>query len=207
MDNSSISILLIDDHAVVREGLKSALIREGFSVIGEAASKAEAFAQITHKNPRVIILDLNLPDGSGLEVLTWARKISPTLGIVILSLLDDGAHVIAAAQAGASAFVNKSAPMSDLLAAVLHSSQVPLSFISRGLPAALSHRSQGFGLTAREIEVLGYLPRGSSSLQIAHELFVTEATNKTYLSAIYRKLHANNRSEAVAIALKSSLLS
>jgi len=86
INNSDISIVLIDDHQVVREGLKSSLTSHGFSVVGEAASKKEALAQIAHVNPKVIVVDLHLPDGSGLDLIAWARGISSTLGIVVLTM-------------------------------------------------------------------------------------------------------------------------
>jgi DNA-binding NarL/FixJ family response regulator len=181
MNNSEITILLIDDHQVVREGLKSALHNSGFTVIGEAASKSEAFAQIAHKSPKVIVVDLNLPDGSGLEVVAWARNISSSIGIVVLTLDDDDAHLLAGLQAGASAYVVKSAPIAEVIAAVAH--------------AAI----------ARELEVLALLPRGQTSSEIASQLFISEATVKTHLASIYRKLAVANRTEAVVAAIKHGL--
>jgi DNA-binding NarL/FixJ family response regulator len=206
-DNHKISVLLIDDHQVVRDGLRSALSNEGFNVIGEAATKDEAFAQIAHKDPHVIIVDLNLPDGSGLELVAWARHVSPSIGIVVLTLHDDDAHLLACLDAGASAFVLKSEPVKEVVAAVSHSFASPLSFSGKGLSAALSRRSNGFGLTPRELEVLAFLPRGKMSTQIAADLFISEATVKTHLASIYRKLSVMNRSQAVALALKHGLVS
>ena len=203
--NHQISVLLIDDHQVVREGLRAALQNEGFNVIGEAATKNEAFAQIAHKDPHVIIVDLNLPDGSGLELIAWARRVSPTIGIVVLTLNDDDTHLLACMQAGASAYVLKSDPVREVIAAVSHSHVSPLSFSGKGLNAALSRKQNGFGLTPRELEVLALLPKGKMSTQIATELFISEATVKTHLSSIYRKLSVANRSEAVAQAIKHGL--
>jgi len=207
MSNSHISVLLIDDHQVVRDGLRAALNSEGFNVIGEAATKSEAFAQIAHKDPHVIIVDLNLPDGSGLEVVSWARRISPTIGIVILTLNDDDAYLLACLQAGASAYVLKSDPVKEVLAAVSHSFTSPLSFTGKGLSAAMARKENSFGLTARELEVLALLPKGKMSSQIAADLFISEATVKTHLSSIYRKLCVANRSEAVAESIKHGLVS
>lgn len=205
--NHHISVLLIDDHQVVRDGLRAALQQDGFNVIGEAATKNEAFAQIAHKDPHVIIVDLNLPDGSGLELITWARRVSPTIGIVVLTLNDDDAHLLACLEAGASAYVLKSDPVKEVVAAVSHSNISPLSFSGKGLSTALSRKENGFGLTPRELEVLALLPKGKMSAQIAADLFVSEATVKTHLSSIYRKLSVANRSEAVAQAIKYGLVS
>lgn len=205
-DNHLISVLLIDDHEVVRDGLRIALQFEGFNVIGEAASKNEAFAQIAHKDPHVIIVDLNLPDGSGLELIAWARHISPSIGIVVLTLNDDDAHLLACLEAGASAYVLKSDPVKDVVAAVSHAYVSPLSFSGKGLSVAMSRKENGFGLTPRELEILALLPKGMKSLQIAAELFISEATVKTHLSSIYRKLSVSNRSQAVALAIKHALV-
>lgn len=204
--NHQISVLIIDDHQIVRDGLRAALQNDGFNVIGEAASKNEAFAQIAHKDPHVIIVDLNLPDGSGLELIGWARRISPTIGIVVLTLNDDDVHLIACLDAGASAYVLKSDPVSEVLAAVSHSFSSPLSFSGKGLSAALARKEDGFGLTPRELEVLALLPKGKLSAQIAAELFISEATVKTHLSSIYRKLSVANRSQAVASGIKHGLV-
>ncbi len=206
MDNSKISVLIVDDHQVVRAGLSSALSNAGFNVVGEAASKSEAFAQIAHKSPTAIIVDLNLPDGSGLEIITWARGISSTIAIVVLTLSDDDAHLLACLQAGASAYVLKSAPLTEVIAALSHSFISPASFIARGLSAAISRKKVGFGLTAREMQVLSLLPTGFNASQIARELFISEATVKTHLSAIYRKLRVSKRTEAVVVAIKHSLI-
>lgn len=207
MANSDISVLLIDDHQVVRDGLRNSLQLDGFNVIGEAASKSEAFAQIAHKNPHVIIVDLNLPDGSGLEVIAWARRVSPTVGIVVLTLNDDDANLLASLQAGANAYVLKSDPVKEVVLAVLHSYESPNTFSAKGLKAAISRKENGYGLTARELEILALLPKGRMSSQIADELFISEATVKTHLSSIYRKLSVSNRSAAVAISIKQGLIS
>jgi DNA-binding NarL/FixJ family response regulator len=205
--SKEVSILIIDDHQVVRAGLSNALLREGYSIIGEAASKDEAFAQIAHKNPDIILVDLHLPDGSGLEIVEWARRISSTIGIVVLTLSDSDEHLLAALHAGASAYVLKSSPLSEVLAEVHHSSVAPLTFSGEGLSKALTRQSETFGLTPREIEVLALLPTGDTSAHIASLLFVSEATVKSHLASIYRKLAVTNRTEAVVVALKHGLIS
>ncbi|MCX6430343.1 MAG: response regulator transcription factor [Actinobacteria bacterium] len=202
-----LSVLIIDDHQVVREGLRTALIREGYLVVGEAASRDEGFAQIAHKNPDIIIVDLHLPDGSGLEIVEWARKISSRIGIVVLTLSSTDEHLIAALHAGASAYVLKSAPLTEVLSAVLHSSTSPLTFSGEGLSQALKHESELFGLTPRELEVLALLPSKGTSANIATILFVTEATIKSHLASIYRKLSVANRTEAVVAGIKNGLIS
>jgi DNA-binding NarL/FixJ family response regulator len=200
-------VLVIDDHAIVREGLRRLVNRDPeIKIVGEAASKREAIAQISHHNPDVIVVDLHLPDGSGLEVVAWARSLSQSIGIVVLTMSNMPEHVLASLQSGASSHVDKTAPVGELLQAIKLSANKPLSFTARKLTDAIAAKNKGVGLTPREIEILEKLPSGDTILQIAAALFVTESTVKTHLSAIYRKLNAENRVQAINNARKFGLL-
>lgn len=200
-------VLVIDDHAIVREGLRRLVNRDQeINIVGEAASKKEAIAQISHHNPDVIVVDLHLPDGSGLEVVAWARSLSQNIGIVVLTMSNMPEHVLASLQSGASSHVDKTAPVGELLQAIKLSANKPLSFTARKLTDAIAAKNKGVGLTPREIEILEKLPSGDTILQIAAALFVTESTIKTHLSAIYRKLSAENRVQAINNARKFGLL-
>ncbi|MBU3692390.1 MAG: response regulator transcription factor [Candidatus Nanopelagicaceae bacterium] len=200
-------VLVIDDHAIVREGLRRLVNRDQeIKIVGEAASKKEAIAQISHHNPDVIVVDLHLPDGSGLEVVAWARSLSQSLGIVVLTMSNMPEHVLASMQSGASSHVDKTAPVGELLQAIKLSANKPLSFTARKLTDAIAIKNKDVGLTPREIEILEKLPSGDTILQIAAALFVTESTIKTHLSAIYRKLNAENRVQAINNARKFGLL-
>lgn len=198
-------IVIIDDHALVREGLKTALRTHGYEIAAEAASVAEARAHIAHVNPDAIIVDLNLPDGSGFDVITWARSISKTIGIVVLTLNETDGYLLAAMNSGASAYVVKSAPIEELIAAINLSLASPLSFSAKGLKAAINAATTRFNLTAREFDVLALLPEGTSTKEIAIALFLSEATVKTHLAAIYRKLEVSNRTAAVNAARRHNL--
>ena len=203
----ALRILVIDDHAIVREGLRRLVNRdECIKIVGEAASKKEAIAQISHHNPDVIVVDLHLPDGSGLEVVAWARSLSQNIGIVVLTMSNMPEHVLASMQSGASSHVDKTAPVGELLQAIKLSANKPLSFTARKLTDAIAAKNKGVGLTPREIGILEKLPSGDTILQIAAALFVTESTRKTHLSAIYRKLNAENRVQAINNARKFGLL-
>ncbi|MEN9543161.1 MAG: hypothetical protein RJB54_662 [Actinomycetota bacterium] len=203
----ALRVLVIDDHAIVREGLRRLVNRdEGIKIVGEAASKREAIAQISHHNPDVIVVDLHLPDGSGLEVVAWARSLSQSIGIVVLTMSNMPEHVLASMQSGASSHVDKTAPVGELLQAIKLSASKPLSFTARKLTDAIAAKNKGVGLTPREIEILEKLPSGDTILQIAAALYVTESTIKTHLSAIYRKLNAENRVQAINNARKFGLL-
>jgi two-component system response regulator DevR len=203
----SIRILVVDDHILVREGLRRALSRENeFSVIGEAASKREALVQIPHHSPDVLVVDLHLPDGNGLEVIAWARALSQQMGIVALTFSKFPEHILACMESGASSYVDKSAPISELISAIKTSSLNPLTFTARKITDAISLKNQSVGLTARELEILEILPTGDTVSQMAQHLFVTESTIKTHLASIYRKLGATNRVQAINAARKLGLL-
>jgi two-component system, NarL family, response regulator DevR len=200
-------VLIVDDHPIVRAGLEQALIDSNFVICAVAASKNEAIAQIARTNPDLILLDLNLPDGSGFEVANWARQISSQIGIVILTLNDAPELLLAALTARVSGFVLKSAPISEVIATLERALVTPLSFTATGLHKALKARERLPMLSSRELEVLNILATGKSTKEIARQLYLSEPTIKTHLSSIYRKLEVNNRISAVAVARDNSWLS
>lgn len=203
----TLRILVIDDHTVVREGLRRFIARDAeMKIVGEAASKNEAIAQISHHNPDVIVVDLHLPDGSGLDVIAWARSLSQTLGIVVLTMSNMPEHVLASMQSGASSHVDKTAPLAELMEAIKHSAHKPLTFTARKLTDAVAAKNTGIGLTPRELEILEKLPSGDTISEIAAQIFVTESTMKTHLQSIYKKLNAGNRVQAINKARKAGLL-
>jgi len=201
----SVNVLLIDDHPAVRTGIKRALEVSGLNCCGEAANRAEAFAQIAHKSPDAVILDLNLPDGSGLDVVHWVRKHSEEMAIVILTMSEDEIQLIAAMRAGASSFVKKSSPVSEVIAALKSSLELPKNFNAPGLPAALKNSQVAQLLTQRELTVLQALIQPGTNRELAKGLFISEATFKTHLAAIYRKLEVKSRFGAVAKARSLNL--
>lgn len=190
-------ILLVDDHPSVRSGIKRAIESAGMSCCGEAASRTEAFAQIAHKSPDGVILDLNLPDGSGLDIVQWIRKHSQEMAIVILTMSDEESHLIAAMRAGASAFVKKSAPLEDVVSSLRSALRQPKNFTAADLTNALKKIEATDLLTPRELMVLHALSLPGTNSQLAKSLFISEATFKTHLTAIYRKFGVSNRFGAV----------
>jgi DNA-binding NarL/FixJ family response regulator len=201
-----LSILVIDDHESVRAGIKAALSRAGHVCVGEAGSISEARAQIAHTNPQVIVVDLSLPDGNGLEIVQWARSISERIGIVVLTLNPAQDFLLTVMKSGASAFVEKSAPLAELISAIEHSFIAPLSFSAQGISRVMKKDHEANALTTREIQVLEKLSDGLSAGSIGLELFITEATVKTHLASIYRKLDSKNRIQAIIAAKKIGLL-
>ena len=199
-------LLIIDDHQIVREGISNLAAREGIQVIGEAKNKEEAIAMIAATSPDVITVDLSLPDGSGLEIVKFARKNDQHIGIVVISILDDDSNLIASMNAGASGFVSKTSTLDDILAAIHSAAKSPLSFTSKGLVRAVNSRVFKGTLTSRELEIIAKLPTGLSGEELARDLFITESTLKTHLGAIYRKLQVRNRSGAVSEAKRRGLI-
>ena len=195
-------VLIVDDHAVVRHGLKSAIESQGYKVVAEAGSINEAQAFMAQTNPDAIIVDINLPDGSGFDLVTWSRKVSPTTAIVVLTLNEGEEYVRAARSAGANAFIVKSAPLSDLIAALDFAISSPTSFSSK----QISSSDMDFGLSAREIDVLHSISHGLSNAAIATNLYISVSTVKTHVSSILQKLDADNRVQALSIARERGLL-
>ena len=190
-------ILIIDDHSVVREGIRSALENTERFHVFQAASKSEAIAQITKIAPDGIIVDINLPDGNGLEIVSWVRSISNTIAIVVLTLNEHADFLLASMKAGASSYLHKSAPLSELLSALDFALTSPTSFASKEISATISRKSEKFSLSPRELQIVTQLHRGEPLKILAGSLFITEATLKTHLASIYRKLEVSNRLQAI----------
>jgi DNA-binding NarL/FixJ family response regulator len=195
-------LLIIDDHAVVRQGLTQAFHDKGFASIETAGNLKDARAKIAAFNPEAIIIDLNLPDGSGLEIVQWVRKFSADIAIIILSLNEPAQFVKVARSSGANAYLSKSQSMSEIISSVNFALSHPGSFTS----TITADKPLDFDLTAREIEVLYLLAEGASNLDISLKLFISISTVKTHISAVLRKLQCANRTAAVKIARDKGLL-
>jgi DNA-binding NarL/FixJ family response regulator len=202
----STSVLIIDDHPLVRDGVKKSLTAAGFNCVGEASSLKEAIAMIALHNPDVITVDLNLPDGSGLEIISWARKNSPTIAIIVLSLEDNLDFVSAASQSGAQAFISKSQSADHLISAIKSVLTQPDLFISSHTVALLGREKVRDLLSPRERMVLTHLEGELSLAEIAGQMFISHATVKSHCAAIYRKLETRSRRSAVARAKTMGLL-
>jgi len=195
-------VLIVDDHAVVRHGLKSAIESHGHEVVAEAGSINQAQAFMAQTNPDAIVVDINLPDGSGFDLVAWARKVSPTVVMVVLTLNDGADYVRAAKKVGANAFIVKNAPLADLIAALDFALSSPTSFSSKRIYTS----GIDSGLSAREIDVLQSINHGLSNTAIATNLYISVSTVKTHVSSILRKLDADNRVQALSIARERGLL-
>jgi DNA-binding NarL/FixJ family response regulator len=202
----TLKALIVDDHAVVRSGIKNALLAFIDIQIFEASSKSEGFAQIARLNPEILIVDINLPDGSGLELVSWVRNISKKIPIVVLTFNDADQYLLAAMKAGASAYINKAAPLSEFVSAVRRAIDSPSSFTSTEISKVVARKNEKFDLSQRELQIVALLDSDLNSAELAKALFITESTLKTHLSHIYRKMQVKNRIQATNLARKAGLL-
>jgi DNA-binding NarL/FixJ family response regulator len=204
------TVLLVDDHELIRHGLRRAFERDpGFKVVGEAGSVAEALAAIRAEQPEVVIMDVRLPDGNGLDTVKKLRAAGETMGIVILTMYAGDEQLFGALEAGASSFVNKDAPAEEVLAAARHAATSPQSFSAADLADAMRRKMAPAGpqLSPREREVLKLLADGLAVSGIAKALFISESTTKTHISKLYEKLGAGNRATALMTAMRLGLIS
>lgn len=194
-------LLIVDDHAVVRHGIKVACEAHGFEVIASASNVSEARSAIAALTPDVVIVDINLPDGTGFDLIHWIRKIDSELPVIVLSLNDSHEYINSARKVGANSYINKSAPIEELMAAVDFAIHSPHTFSSTIKPSPYE-----YALTARELDVLSLIAKGLSNLQISTQLHISLSTVKTHVSSILQKLCAENRVGAIKVARESGLL-
>ena len=201
-----IEVVVVDDHALIRSGLIAALADAGFDVVAEAASKSESLAVLNKVTPDFCIIDLNLGDGSGLEVIRELRVKANKTNYVVLTMDDDETNLAAAKNSGASAYILKSEPVTELIEVLRKITDGKEKFQIAGKIKKVAP-SNDFNLTEKEKEVLQLLGSGATASVMGKQLFLTEATIKSHLAAIYRKLSASNRAQALSIAISNNLIS
>lgn len=205
----SVTILLVDDHALIRQGLRRAFEQSGdLLVVAEAADLAQAHAMARTHHPDVAVVDINLGDGNGIDFVAEMRARRPEMGLVVLTMYAEDEHIFAALEAGASAFVLKGAPADDVVAAARQAARAPTAFTAADLAGAMRRRLQtpAVQLTPRENEVLQLLAAGASIAEVAAALYVSPSTAKTHVSKLYEKLSASNRTQAVMAAVRHGLV-
>jgi DNA-binding NarL/FixJ family response regulator len=206
-----ISLLIVDDHPIVHDGVTALLRAEGdIRVAGSAATTAEALSKIGEPLPDVILLDLQLPGDDGLAGLGQLLAKYPSLRIIMFTAHDADEYVFAAIKAGAKGYVLKGSPGQELVRAIrqVHAGDSYLSpSIGATLARQVAHPQRGGGLlTPRELAVLRLVAAGQSNNQIAASLGITERTVKFHVTAVFNKLGADNRAQAVALAGRRGLL-
>lgn len=204
-----VRILLVDDHPIVRAGVRSLFDRrDDAEVVGEAASGEEAVVLARHLRPDVVLCDLRLGAGmDGVQTTAALRALDPAPAVLILTTFDRDAQILGAIEAGAAGYLLKDIDPEDIVRAVRQAAsggQALTPELTARVGRAL--RAPRVQLTGRELDVLRLLDTGASNREIAKALFVTEATVKTHLVHVFEKLGADSRAKAVAIAREAGLL-
>lgn len=216
-----IRLILADDHALLRQGTAELLRREpDLEVIGEASNGLEAVELARNLRPDLVAMDVRMPALSGLEATRRLREIAPEVRVLVLTAYDEDQYIFSLLQAGASGYLLKSAPVSELVKAIhrVYEGETPLDpAIARKIvlhvsdqgaqavvPRADEHLAEE--LTARELDVLHLLTRGLSNRAMADELSISDRTVQTHLTNIFAKLRVNSRMEAVLTAIRRGWL-
>jgi two-component system response regulator DevR len=204
-----IRVFILDDHELVRQGLKDLLEGEGFVVVGESGSAAEATRRIPALRPDIAILDGRLPDGTGIEVCRDVRSLDPRLRCLILTSYDDEQAIRGAVLSGASGYVLKQIRSDDLLAGIRKAAEGESLFepgVKQRIIEGLSETPTDprmEGLSAQEKKVLSLIGQGLTNRQIGEELFLAEKTVKNYVSSILAKLGFERRTQAAVYVTRN----
>ena len=209
-----VRIVLVDDHSIMRQGLRAVLEREDdLRIVGEAGSAAEAITAVAAGRPQVVLLDLKLASGpqtDGLEVCRRLCTDHPGIGVLVLTTFAEDRLVVESVQAGARGYVVKDVDTTELVRAIRAVSRGESAFDARSASAMVRSLSGGMPdrerLTDRELDVLRLLARGLSNRAIGAELFISETTVKFHVGNLMRKLMVSRRAEAVYTATKLGLL-
>jgi len=215
-----IKVLVVDDHTLFRRGIATVLANEeSLEVVGEASDGLQAIEKAKEIVPDVILMDLNMPNCSGLEATQALQAEMPQVNILVLSVSDKEADLFAAVKFGARGYLLKDTEPEELVHAILHIAQggvivSPLMATKlltefKDLTAGMrgeSIQAAETDLSPREGEVLHLVAQGATNKEIADSLFISENTVKTHLKSIMEKLHLANRSQAAAYAVKKGLV-
>lgn len=223
MTDKQISVLIVDDHDIVREGLRRILAkRDDIEVVAEAVTAEEAIDLIEMHHPDISLIDIQLPGMSGIELTSKAKEINPDGEVVVLTMFDDREVATRAIRAGAIGYVLKSTANRQLLDAIdaayqgesLITPSVARKLVlylaglpeEKGPPEEVALSEPYNRLTSREMEVLKLIAEKLTNREIAQRLFISEHTVKAHAKAIFRKLHIDDRTQAIMMAVKDGLV-
>ncbi|MBN2046681.1 MAG: response regulator transcription factor [Anaerolineaceae bacterium] len=213
MEKSIIQVILADDHSVVRAGIRQFLEQPGdIKVIAEADNGESAKELIEKHQPDVVVLDIQMPGASGIEVTRWVRAHHPEIGILVLTAYDDDPYVIAVLKAGANGYVLKTATPMEITQAVREVNEgrsVLDPTVVGKVMTQLYHReavAEYESLTDRELEVLTWVAKGLTNKGIGVQLGISARTVQGHLAHIYAKLQVASRTEAVMRGISLGLL-
>ena len=206
-----ITIVIVDDHPLVREGLQPVLERfPDLSVVATAGSGEQAIAVCYTLKPDIVLMDMKLPDMSGLDAMTRILSHSPDTKVLILTSYTQDVNIQAVLKQGAMAFLVKNAEITEVVSAI-HNALVGKHTLSPEAVKSMIHNQfqstlPDHKLTSREMEVLKRMVRGQTNKEIGKDLSISVATVKACTARIYRKLEAGSRSEAVAKAISTNIV-
>jgi DNA-binding NarL/FixJ family response regulator len=205
-----VHLAVVDGQTLIRYGLRELIAHHrDIEIVAECQTAADAPQMIAVAQPDVVTVDVTLPDGDGLQLARDLRDSYADLGIVILTSKQEDDVLFRALETGVSAFVAKTAPVEEVLAAIRHAAVAAASFTASGLAMAFARRrarQEQLALSPREKEVLNLLHDGLSIPAIAIELYISVSTTKTYVARLYEKLGAANRGQALMAALHHGLI-
>ncbi|MBU4489128.1 MAG: response regulator transcription factor [Actinobacteria bacterium] len=209
-----IKVMIVDDHNLVREGLKAVFAqRIEIEIIAESGSGEEAVEIAAEIEPDVILMDVSMPGMNGIQATRLIREANPEVKIVILTMLNQVGYVYEAVKAGATGYMLKSTSSDDLVEAIqaVHEGKALLhpdatAQLLKEFVTLADKRTRDYGLSNREMEVLQLLSEGKTNKQIAKDLWISEQTVKTHVTHIFDKLGTSHRTETVAQALRSGLV-
>jgi DNA-binding NarL/FixJ family response regulator len=201
-----VKVLLVDDHPVVRAGLASIISEErDLAVVGQATTYAEAITLFRKLSPDVVLVDLSLPDKSGIELVKELRRLSPRAHVIVLTVRTGSHDIRNALDAGAHSYVFKGAAHDELVTAIRLTAKGG-RYISPALGDAVDQVRHEQPLTQRELQVLNWLVRGYSNQEIGRELDIAEETVKSHVKLILEKFCVDSRSKAIAYAVKNGFV-
>jgi DNA-binding NarL/FixJ family response regulator len=205
-EQKRIRIFSVDDHPLLREGIAAIINNQpDMVIVGQAANAQEAIEQFRKHRPDVTLMDLRLPDTSGLDALITIRSEFPDARVIMLTTFEGDVEIKRALEAGARGYVLKSMPPKELVE-VIRQVNAGKKRIPAQLAAQLAEHMSDEALTEREVEVLGQIAGGNRNRDIAERLFISEETVKVHIKHIMEKLGASDRTQAVAIGIRRGII-
>ncbi|MGO9516927.1 MAG: response regulator [Candidatus Korobacteraceae bacterium] len=205
-DQTRIRVLSVDDHPLLREGIATLINNQpDMCIVGEASSGREALERFRELHPDITLMDVRLPDMSGIDAMIAIRKEFPEARVIMLTTSEGDVEVQRALEGGARGYMLKSMPPKDLVEAIrqVHAGK---KRIPPSIAAHLAEHYSDESLTAREIEVLQQIAGGNRNRDIGERLFISEETVKVHIKHIMDKLGASDRTQAVAIAVRRGII-